>query len=984
MKRFLSLGDARAGDLGELVALARRLEARPRRRARSPARSSACSSSIRRCARSPRCRPRRRAWAARASSSSRAPGSWKLETRDGVVMDGDAAEHVREAIPVLAGYADALAVRAFASLADLDLDLADAAIARMAALAPVPVVNLESAADHPCQALGDWKTLDELGRPAGAAASCSRGPTIPKPLPLAVPAAVAEMAARAAWSSSCCAPRPTRCRRALAARVARAAAAARRQRRRDRRSRRGDRRRPRASTPSRGPRPSATAIEAERELRAARSPTGASTSPGSRRPRRSAEVHALPAGAAQRGGRSDRVLDGAAQRGRARGPQPACGRRWRCSSACSPNPDGELERDEGRGPATDRGSGGAEARRALPRASSGRNVFVVKLGGAALEDARAGGDRSNRSAAGPARREGGRWCTAAARRPPRSPRRLGPRGQGRRPTGDRRAHARDADHRRHRSRQHRAGRGLPRLGPRRGRPHRRRRRPGRARAGGRRSRSPATTSRSTTATSATSSRSTVAARHLLEAGYLPIVARSRPTSAGRVLNVNADTSPPRSPSRSARRSCLMQDGRRRAARRVEDPRLAGAATSTSPASPSWRRAARSAAACCPRRAPSSARSPAASARVHLIPFAAPDALLVELFTNEGIGTMVVADRAGGRDAAGRARCRDARARAAARAPSRAGRLSLRVGRGDGDRRAARRLPRRAGRALRAGRRAACSSPGRARIRARRRWSSSTPTSTPCRRRPAGRSTPSRATRSTAPGRAHRRPRGSNDAKASVAAMVAAFLPRPRSTSPSPSPWRSCDGEETSGKGTAEVVAELARRGLAPAVAVVGEPTGLDVAIAQKGLPCSSSWRAATAGPRGARARARRPQRDRRSRARPGGARRSRSRSRGPPPRARDARADRGLRRHRAQRRAGRGQRRARPAHGAGRGAREPCRAARRRRLPARCVVVSDRFRPLATTPGRRSSRAARRARPAARLYGSATLSDLVYSATCRR
>ena len=33
------------------------------------------------------------------------------------------------------------------------------------------------------------------------------------------------------------------------------------------------------------------------------------------------------------------------------------------------------------------------------------------------------------------------------------------------------------------------------------------------------------------------------------------------------------------------------------------------------------------------------------ARVHLIPFAAPDALLVELFTNEGIGTMVVADRA---------------------------------------------------------------------------------------------------------------------------------------------------------------------------------------------------------------------------------------------------------------------------------------------------------------------------------------------------
>ena len=28
-------------------------------------------------------------------------------------------------------------------------------------------------------------------------------------------------------------------------------------------------------------------------------------------------------------------------------------------------------------------------------------------------------------------------------------------------------------------------------------------------------------------------------------------------------------------------------------------------------------------------------------RVHLVPFATPDALLVELFTNEGIGTLVV-------------------------------------------------------------------------------------------------------------------------------------------------------------------------------------------------------------------------------------------------------------------------------------------------------------------------------------------------------
>src|SRR4029434_684452 len=37
-----------------------------------------------------------------------------LESRQGVVMDGDAAEHVREAIPVIASYGDAMGVRAFA------------------------------------------------------------------------------------------------------------------------------------------------------------------------------------------------------------------------------------------------------------------------------------------------------------------------------------------------------------------------------------------------------------------------------------------------------------------------------------------------------------------------------------------------------------------------------------------------------------------------------------------------------------------------------------------------------------------------------------------------------------------------------------------------------------------------------------------------------------------------------------------------------
>lgn len=77
--------------------------------------------------------------------------------------------------------------------------------------------------------------------------------------------------------------------------------------------------------------------------------------------------------------------------------------------------------------------------------------------------------------------------------------------------------------------------------------------------------------------------------------------------------------------------------------------------------------------------------------------------------------------------------------------------------------------------------------------------------------------------------------GANDAKASVAAMTAAFLAVSGLDLPFPLALTLVRGEETKSVGTAEVVAEFSRRGLVPAMAIVGEPTGLDLAVAQKGL-----------------------------------------------------------------------------------------------------------------------------------------------------
>ncbi len=119
-----------------------------------------------------------------------------LESRPGIVMDGVAAEHIREAVPVIASYGDAIGIRAFAERKDLQKDIADSEFHDLTGLISTPYINMESAINHPCQNLADWKTMDDFGVPANGGKFVLSWAFHPKALPLAVPASTLQMAAQ--------------------------------------------------------------------------------------------------------------------------------------------------------------------------------------------------------------------------------------------------------------------------------------------------------------------------------------------------------------------------------------------------------------------------------------------------------------------------------------------------------------------------------------------------------------------------------------------------------------------------------------------------------------------------------------------------------------------------------------------------------------------------------------------------------------------
>src|SRR2546421_11765482 len=121
--------------------------------------------------------------------------SWTLEHREGAVMDADKTEHVGEFVRVLGRYCAAIGVRTFAALKNWKEERTDPILNAFAKYSEVPIINLESAMHHPCQAMADMMTIREkLGE--GRKRVLLAWAWHPKPLPMAVPNSFALAAAQ--------------------------------------------------------------------------------------------------------------------------------------------------------------------------------------------------------------------------------------------------------------------------------------------------------------------------------------------------------------------------------------------------------------------------------------------------------------------------------------------------------------------------------------------------------------------------------------------------------------------------------------------------------------------------------------------------------------------------------------------------------------------------------------------------------------------
>ncbi len=124
--------------------------------------------------------------------------TWNFEAGEGVVMDGNTQEHVRELAPVISRMCDFVGIRK-SELITVGKDKADVSgsydelkkdefIHRFTEFSEVPVINMESNSFHPLQGLADMTTMVEKlgGQPEGEKYVLTWA-WHPKSLPVATP-----------------------------------------------------------------------------------------------------------------------------------------------------------------------------------------------------------------------------------------------------------------------------------------------------------------------------------------------------------------------------------------------------------------------------------------------------------------------------------------------------------------------------------------------------------------------------------------------------------------------------------------------------------------------------------------------------------------------------------------------------------------------------------------------------------------------------
>lgn len=121
--------------------------------------------------------------------------SWTLEHRENVVMDAGKTEHLKEFVRVLERYVAAIGVRTFAPLENWEEERLDPILSAFEKYSTKPIINLESAMHHPCQALADMLTIREKFGEQKKKVLLTWA-WHPKPLPMAVPNSFALAAAQ--------------------------------------------------------------------------------------------------------------------------------------------------------------------------------------------------------------------------------------------------------------------------------------------------------------------------------------------------------------------------------------------------------------------------------------------------------------------------------------------------------------------------------------------------------------------------------------------------------------------------------------------------------------------------------------------------------------------------------------------------------------------------------------------------------------------